>query len=154
MYFAYGHNTNTEEFKLRIPTAAYVGTASLKGYKLVLNRVAGVEKSDGDEVAGVVWSVPKEAVPALDWYEGLGKEYMKKWHTVQMHDGSNTKVFVYQQRLKPSKPPSAKYVGWLRKGYKQHNIPLRQLNDALSSTRRRRGSLQKASLRKSYSRRG
>jgi gamma-glutamylcyclotransferase (GGCT)/AIG2-like uncharacterized protein YtfP len=154
MYFAYGHNTNTEEFKLRISRAVYVGTAKLKGYKLVLNRVAGVEKSKNHEVVGVVWSVPKEDVPALDWYEGLGKEYMKKWHSVQMHDGSNTKVFVYQQRLKPSKPPSPEYVRWLRKGYKQHNIPLQQLNDALSSTRRQRWTLQKATRRKSYSRRG
>jgi gamma-glutamylcyclotransferase (GGCT)/AIG2-like uncharacterized protein YtfP len=154
MYFAYGHNTDTAEFKKRIPKAVYVGTATLYDYKLVLHRWAGIEKSKGDKVVGVVWKIPKEEVKTLDGYEGLGKEYKRSKRSVVMKDGSKETIFVYELLIKPRTPPTQQYVRWLRKGYKTHRIPLRQLNDALSSQHRGAKNLKRATLHRSYSRRG
>lgn len=154
MYFAYGHNTDTKEFKKRIPSATYVGVATLPDYKLCFHHVAGIEKAKGHQVTGVVWTFPKENVADLDWYEGLGKEYGKKKYEVYTDDGKAFRVFAYEHRLKPDKPPTAQYVGWLRKGYQEHGLPLRQINDALRSTSRGKTIRKKASRRKSYSLRG
>ena len=154
MYFAYGHNTDTKEFKKRIPSARYVGIASLPDYKLSLHRWAGIEKSKGSVVTGVVWHFPREFISDLDWYEGLGNEYTKKKHKVFGENGETINVFAYEQQIKPAEPPTAQYIGWLRKGYKEHGIPQQQLNDALSSLNPGKKNRKKATRRKSYFRRG
>jgi gamma-glutamylcyclotransferase (GGCT)/AIG2-like uncharacterized protein YtfP len=153
-YFAYGHNTNTKEMLKRIPEATFVGAATLPNYQLTFHKFAGVEKKSGSKVEGVVWLMPKNTIPKLDYVEGLGINYKKTMHRVHNSDGATISAFVYEQLTKPMVMPPKHYVQWLKKGYVEHRLPQRQINDALSRARRASSTRKRASPRKAYSRRG
>ena len=154
LYFAYGHNTNTKEMLKRIPEAIFVGAAELPNYELAFHRFAGVEKKAGAKVKGVVWLLPSDTVPKLDYVEGLGIDYNKKVHDVFPSSGTRLRAFVYEQMTKPLVLPPKHYVRWLKKGYEEHGLPQRQINDALSRASRGSATLKRAIRRRSYSRRG
>jgi gamma-glutamylcyclotransferase (GGCT)/AIG2-like uncharacterized protein YtfP len=155
LYFAYGHNTNTKEMLKRIPEALLVGSAELPDYQLMFYKFAGVEKKLGAKVKGVVWLLPNQTIPKLDYVEGLGIDYKKKVHDVFPLDSSHpVQAFVYEQLSKPLVMPPKHYVRWLKKGYAEHGLPQRQINDALSRASRASATLKRANPRRSYSRRG
>ena len=154
LYFAYGHNTNTKEMLKRIPEATFVSAATLRNYQLTFHRFAGVEKKAGAKVEGVVWLLPKNTVPKLDYVEGLGVDYKKKVHRVVPSVGASMAAFVYEQLSKPMVMPPNHYVRWLKKGYAEHGLPQRQISDALSRASRASPTRKRANPRKAYSRRG
>ena len=162
LYFAYGHNTNTKEMLKRIPDATFVCAATLPNYQFTFHRFAGVEKKAGAKVEGVVWLLPNKTIPKLDYIEGLDIDYKKTVHHVVPSLGASRPAsmpasmpaFVYEQLTKPVVMPPKYYVGWLKKGYAEHGLPQRQINDALSRARRAAPTRKRASPRKSYSRRG
>jgi gamma-glutamylcyclotransferase (GGCT)/AIG2-like uncharacterized protein YtfP len=153
MYFAYGHNTDTKEFKKRIPNATFVDTAVLPNYKLSFHTWADIERAEGEEVFGVVWKVPEKNITDLDWFEGLGRDYKRSNKKVRLSNGTLQIVFVYEQLLKPERPPKVQYVRWLQRGYKEHGLPMKQLNDALRTLGLNKKIPKRATRRRSYSRR-
>ena len=89
-YLAYGSNLSVEQMLYRCPTAIYVGTADLEGYKLVFKgSLTGsyltIEEGDGT-VPVLVWKIKDDDEKALDRYEGYPRFYDKKTMTVMLHD--------------------------------------------------------------------
>ena len=126
-YFAYGHNTNVEEFARRIPPAKRVGKACLPNYCLVMREYADVVPQKNEKVWGVLWDVPAEWVSELDEVE---KDYTQK--NVFVHwNNRRVKAMVYVMDDLLGGPPSPQYVIYLVKGYKENKIPLSQLIRAL-----------------------
>jgi gamma-glutamylcyclotransferase (GGCT)/AIG2-like uncharacterized protein YtfP len=149
-YFAYGHNTNTKEMLKRVPTASLVGTATLADHKLVFHRFAGVKKESDSQVHGVLWRVSKAGEVVLDECEGLGVDYKKTTKIVRSGDRS-LPVYTYEQLLKTEKQPSCQYVAWLKIGYLENGLPLKQLKTALNvarKARRARTTLKRSTPRK------
>ena len=126
-YFAYGYNTNTAEMTQRIPPAIFIGKALLPNYKFVMNNFADVVPFKGGEVYGVLWDIPVGWVSELDALEELYEQ-----HTVQVKwENSRTRAMIYRMTQKHPGPPSQDYVDYVKMGYVENNLPLKQLTDAV-----------------------
>jgi gamma-glutamylcyclotransferase (GGCT)/AIG2-like uncharacterized protein YtfP len=126
-YFAYGHNTNVEEFARRIPPAILVGKACLPNYRLVMREFADVVPKKNEKVWGVLWDVPAGWVSELDELEA---DYAEK--KVFVHwNGGRVKAMIYVMDNFHEGPPTAEYVNYLIEGYIENKLPLGQLKRAL-----------------------
>ena len=78
LYFGYGSNLCEERLKLANPSARYIATAKLEGYKLIFSRksktwsggAADVTRAPGHAVWGVVWAMCNGHSETLDRQEG------------------------------------------------------------------------------------
>jgi len=84
LYFAYGSNMHNASMAERCPKAENLGPAILKDWGLRARHCADIEPAPGEEVHGVVWSVTRECIKNLDWYESVPVFYIKKWVDVTM----------------------------------------------------------------------
>lgn len=74
-YFAYGSNMNPERIRQRLPHARAVGTATIRGWRLVERLYADIERARGGRVHGVVYLVTQSELRTLDHYEGYPSVY-------------------------------------------------------------------------------
>ncbi len=76
---------------------------------------ANLRHEEGAEVHGVAFKMTQEGMKKLDSQEG----YSKRFVTLDAYDGRKLKGFIYiNQRDKPDKPASKRYMGVLIKGAK------------------------------------
>ena len=126
-YFAYGFNTNQEEFLARVPPAIYVGKACLQDYQFVMHDYSNIVPKKKEKVWGVLWDVPASWIPDLDQVEG---EYVQKIVHVDWQN-RRTKAMVYVMVDQDGSLPTEEYVQGVSKGYAENKLPLRQLKRAL-----------------------
>jgi len=133
IYFAYGMNTNKNEMFTRCPKAIYLQNYDLKGYKFVFRTVADIEKVEDKSVcvSGALWVITKECEKSLDLLEGYPSLYTKEYFLYK-----NFKIMYYimtnkSKKRKPLADPSNYYLNSLLEGYKEHKLPVDQLNRAL-----------------------
>lgn len=132
MYFAYGHNTNTDEMKKRCPDARYIGVAVLKNFRFILKHYADIEPSDGDQTYGVLWSITTKELKALDHDEGLHEHYNRIPVKVYMGDQDfRATAYIMDPGYNAEGPPDKKYVELVKQGYEEHDLPLDQLEQGL-----------------------
>lgn len=129
LYFAFGHNTNTKEFRKCAPEVHFIGKALIKGYKYNLKQYSDIDKNSKSEVQGILWSVPKGEEPTINRHE----EYYKKINVIVDFRGQKYKAFAYKIKGEHynDKMPSKEYIKIVREGYEEHDIPLDQLNQAV-----------------------
>lgn len=85
LYFAYGANINPDQmYQDRCPDSHFMCRAVLEGYRLVFNNrsphgggIAGLEKSLGDSVWGVIYCLPEGGQLVLDQNQNKDKGYKK-----------------------------------------------------------------------------
>ena len=75
-YASYGSNLSVRQMLERCPDAIYVGTAELKGWRLLFKGSQSgsyltIEKKKGRKVPVLVWKVSKRDEKKLDVYEGF-----------------------------------------------------------------------------------
>ena len=75
LYFAYGSNMNPARMRARCPSARRVGTATLRGWRLVERLYADVERSPGSAVRGVLYWLTERDLSRLDRCEGWPTVY-------------------------------------------------------------------------------
>ena len=127
-YIAYGSNLSLEQMAYRTPDAKIVGTAMLKGWRLLFRQYATVKKSANFETPVLIWKISAHDEKNLDRYEGFPKFYGKKNLKVAVTslDGENlgeitamiyimTKKAVEMREKNPL--PSGPYFSILSKGY-------------------------------------
>ena len=88
-YLAYGSNLSVAQMLRRCPDAVYVGTAVLKGYRLLFRgsqtgSYLTIEKRKGRKVPVLVWRVSEQDESALDIYEGFPRFYRKETMSVEL----------------------------------------------------------------------
>lgn len=71
LYFAYGSNMNRARMLSRCPGARKVGTGTVGGWAVVERLYADLERRKGERTAGVVWSITRDDLAALDRAEGF-----------------------------------------------------------------------------------
>jgi gamma-glutamylcyclotransferase (GGCT)/AIG2-like uncharacterized protein YtfP len=120
LYFAYGHNTNDEEMRKRVPDAVKVGKGWLRGYQMVLYKYASIKPAEGF-MPGVVWDVTPDEMQVLDEYEEVPKMYRRRSVMIEV-DGKRKKAEVYVMRKHTEGPPSKQYLLWLQKGYTDNGL--------------------------------
>lgn len=131
-YFAYGSNMQRETFEGRRaqrPMARRVGR--LDGFRLTFDlpigsgerAVANIRAAVGNATYGVLYRIDRSAVDPLDRSEGVPVAYRKLWTTVQS-GAHGISAFTYiSPHRRPGRKPSARYMGLLLDGARQHGLP-------------------------------
>lgn len=132
-YFAYGSNMSSEELQAWCPNAAFVSIARLPNHRLDFTRysekrkggVADIVPSEGDDVWGVLYELPTEALPALDRKEGVARGAYRRAHVgVELPSGEHVRAMTYVVVEKePPQPPSDEYLNHLLVGAREWNLP-------------------------------
>ena len=131
MYVAYGSNLNLEQMAFRCPTAKVYGCGMIKNHKLVFNRVASIEPSDGMSVPVAVWLIDDNCEAALDIYEGYPHAYRKEMIDVEMFDGKTIQGMVYIMNSNKRSLPSHSYYKTIEQGYEDVGLDKEYLVNAL-----------------------
>ena len=77
-YIAYGSNLSVQQMAHRTPDAEIVGTAMLKGWRLLFRQYATIKRCANFKTPVLVWKISKQDEKNLDRYEGFPKFYVKK----------------------------------------------------------------------------
>lgn len=113
LYFAYGSNLLRERLLARCPNLSYAGRVTLPAHRLTFDKSSvdgsgkcAIEPTQADEVLGVLWNVPTEALAELDRAEGVGNGYERRTVDIVMCDGRAVDAMTYgatkrQSGLKP-----------------------------------------------------
>ena len=127
-YFAYGHNTNKEQFYKRIPKAQLIGKANLNHYKFSLEQYSDIKPNGSSHVEGVLWKIPKDSEPQLNKYE----QFYERIPVIVSCSGKKYKAYAYKIKGEHyGKNPSQDYIDYVRKGYKENDLPESQLDKAV-----------------------
>ncbi len=95
-YFAYGSNMLRERLLKRVPDAAVIGLASVRGRILRFHKKSsdGSAKCDlantqcdDDQAWGVLFEIPEAQIAEFDDAEGLGKGYAREPIQVRTENG-------------------------------------------------------------------
>lgn len=121
-YIAYGSNLNLDQMFRRCPGAIVIGSAVIKGHKLVFrgnsrSGVANIEPSAGEQVPVGIWAITPDDEVALDRYEGYPFLYTKKFYTVTVN-GRRIRAMAYI--MTPGhriEPPLMGYLHTILQGY-------------------------------------
>lgn len=86
LYFAYGSNLWLQQMRRRCPTSTYKGLARLLQWRWIINTrgYANVIPSDGDEVWGMIYTLPPPDELELDINEGVPWAYEKQMLNVEV----------------------------------------------------------------------
>ena len=106
-----------------------IGIGILYGYALYFNKSPGgyanIRETANEKVFGVVYELTDEDIKKLDSYEGVPKDYEKKFVEIELGGaGKRIKCFTYvavktDDNLKPKK----EYLKRIIEGAKENNIP-------------------------------
>ena len=132
LYFSYGHNTNVGEMHKRVPEARLLGRASVHGYKFSLEHFSDIRPDKNSTIQGVLYAIPKDAIPKLDFEEDHRSHYKHLMVPVN-YGGKIYKAYAYQMynHYRDKTLPTKKYINFIAQGYRENKIPLKQLTNAL-----------------------
>ena len=141
-YLAYGSNLSREQMAFRTPNAEIVGTAMLKGWRLLFRQYATIKKSAKYNTPVLVWKISANDEKRLDRYEGFPKFYVKKNLKVNVtglngNDLGELKAMVYIMSAEAMKlrqqhsTPSTQYYAILHDGYNDFGFDKEILREAL-----------------------
>ena len=141
-YLAYGSNLSREQMAYRTPDAEIVGTAMLKGWRLLFRQYATIKKNEKFETPVLVWKISEQDEKNLDRYEGFPRFYKKKNLQVNVTslDGEDlgevsamvyimTREAVEMRKMNPA--PSNYYYSVLDAGYEDFGFDKKILRKAL-----------------------
>ena len=77
-YIAYGSNLSVPQMAQRTPDAEIVGTAILKGWRLLFRQYATIKKNSKFDTPVLIWKISEQDEKNLDRYEGFPRFYVKK----------------------------------------------------------------------------
>jgi cation transport regulator ChaC len=151
-YFAYGSNLYRAQLKKRAPSARFVATATLPGWRLTFagwsrgwgGAVATVVKDDSSRVLGAVYDItdPND-VRALDAYEGCPVVYQCRRVTPLRIDGvRRLRCWTYVMLPREVGYPSDQYVKTIASGLREHGLSTDHLIDAISVVAIHKGAAQ------------
>ena len=122
-YLSYGSNLSVRQMLERCPDAIYVGTAELKGWRLLFKGSQSgsyltIEKKRGRKVPVLVWKVSELDEKKLDVYEGAPRLYRKEEMEVELHslaDGApigtiNAFIYIMDESRRTGQPDNWYYL--------------------------------------------
>ena len=131
LYFAYGSNLNLLQMKRRCKDSVFLKKYELKGYKLNFRskyRAADIEKSKNSLVPGALFEISKSDEKKLDVYEDYPILYKKLYFTYY-----NKTVMTYIMVNKTEfRYPTERYLNVVKQGYKDCNLNINYLRNALN----------------------
>ena len=136
-YIAYGSNMNLEQMAVRCPTAKVVGIGFIYGYQLYFDYHADIFYTGNmhDVVPVLIWELKASDWKALDRYEGYPLYYLKEIVYVK-YNGKREKCIAYVMNHAEIgyEMPTDTYLKCIARGYRDNNIDISYLMDALKVT--------------------
>ena len=145
-YLAYGSNLSIEQMERRCPGAVYVGTAELKGYRLLFKHSKSgayltVEKKRGRSVPLVVWRISEYHEKRLDRFEGCPVYYYKTTKTVDVFNlldggfaGTVEGVIYILHEDRPFGTPTFRYFNVCMEGYERFGFDMSLMEKAVEES--------------------
>jgi len=132
-YFSYGSNMSSRRLLERVPSAAFLSIATLKGHRLQFHKKSrdGSGKCDAEHTAdhddcviGVVFEMSVSDKKELDQKECLGFGYKKKTVTVVLESGDQIETATYSatETIAALKPYHW-YKEHVLRGARENNLP-------------------------------
>ncbi|WP_164997151.1 gamma-glutamylcyclotransferase family protein [Clostridium minihomine] len=134
IYIAYGSNMNKKQMQNRCPDAEMVGVAELPNYQLQFRRVLTVVPCPGSSVPVTVWRISTKDEANLDVYEGYPSFYRKEQLFIPFSDGSAHSGMIYLMNGGFIAPPSVHYFNIVEQGYRDFDLNISPLTEALQSS--------------------
>ncbi len=135
-YFAYGSNLNRADMRGRCPDARALVVARLEGWRLTFRGCANIEPAEDRTVHGALWWLSRDDAVALDAYEGAPTYYRQRIVVVRTDAGPRRAIAYLMERPSYLGLPSPSYFGRIAEGFRDWGLPVRELQRALSETRR------------------
>lgn len=139
-YMAYGSNMSVQQMQARCPDAVPVGTAVLRGWRLVFRLHATIEPHKAGAVPVVVWAISGRDERNLDHYEGFPNYYHKKTLPVDVklfkngkHKTVDAMVYIMNDG-RPAEMPLISYYDVIEEGYQRFGFNMDVLREALKYT--------------------
>jgi gamma-glutamylcyclotransferase (GGCT)/AIG2-like uncharacterized protein YtfP len=130
-YLAYGMNSNKNSMAQRCPAAKSLGSVILEGHKLAFKHFCDAIVDEQSHMVCALWDITENCERSLDALEGYPHFYGKKEVEV-MHNGRNIRAMIYYMKdYYDYGIPSRGYLDMVVEGYRQHNIEVSQIVDAL-----------------------
>ena len=129
-YFACGSNLCLEQMQERCPGSEPLRSHRLPGYRLVLRGVANIEPEAGAEVHGAIYFITESDERILDGYEDFPTLYTKSTFTAQIAEADEEVTF-YELVARRYKPAREGYVEIIRTGFRDWNLPVESLQEAV-----------------------
>lgn len=139
LYVAYGSNMDTCQMAFRCPTAKFIGTSEVEGYRLIFKgsktgAYATIEKADGYTVPVLVWEIRKSDEKNLDRYEGFPTFYYKENLSISVNGKRKNAMVYIMDEQRPLGKPSLQYYKVIRDAYTKFNFDIKILEKALENT--------------------
>jgi len=136
LYIAYGSNLNILQMRYRCPDAKPYASGLINGWKLVFRgsktgSYCSIIKSPDDAVPVGIWEISEKDEKNLDLYEGYPRFYSKKYVTLRTITGEkHAMIYIINKTARPG-VPSKRYIEVCKQGYKDFNLPLDILDQAI-----------------------
>lgn len=136
VYGAYGSNINLEQMACRCPNADVYKVGYINGYRLTFRSggFANIEKSEGDRVPVLLWTITEQCERALDHYEGYPSFYIKQDIPVEIDDGNDEIEAMFYvmtaEHCRKMRPPTQYYYRGIERGYESNGMPTVELKAA------------------------
>jgi hypothetical protein len=121
LYIAYGSNMNVRQMASRCPKAKPVGPILLKGWRLVMKRVADVEPDPQAIIPAALWKITAACEQALDLYEGFPNFYTKHRLRIDLNSGRRARPMLYRMsnpEMRAVTPSLEAYLWAVAEGYR------------------------------------
>lgn len=138
LYIAYGSNLNMKQMARRCPGAKVVAKSWIHDHRLVFQGMAfgahaNIIPEEGYDVPVAIWEITARDEWELDRYEGVaGGYYTKETMEVEVA-GKIKKALVYIMTPHFYGIPSDAYLKCIAEGYRDFNLDIRILNEAIQS---------------------
>jgi gamma-glutamylcyclotransferase (GGCT)/AIG2-like uncharacterized protein YtfP len=132
LYFAYGSNLNLAQMKRRCPMAQPIGSYTLHDSRLVFRSVADCIYEKDSVCHGSVYKITPQCERTLDGFEGVGAGTYRKEYIplIEPFDGDH-EMLVYVMNSEGIYPPSQEYLDRIIQGYRDFELPLKPLREAV-----------------------
>ena len=138
LYAIYGRHLSKDHMQRYCPTANPMAVATLKDYQLVFQSredgpgaVANVVPAEGQEVPVVIWEISEQDERFLDIDQGIGPGLRTKERVCIEVNGKTLQALMYVMDPGPYGVPSDRYLRPMVEGYREFDLPVKALNDAL-----------------------
>ncbi|MBX9773615.1 MAG: gamma-glutamylcyclotransferase [Xanthobacteraceae bacterium] len=125
LHFAYGSNMSRTHMRARCPGAAALGTATLAGWRFVINPdgYGSIAPESGGIVHGVLWRLTARDLAAVDAYENVaGGLYVRRRLPV-LHDGKRVTALTYIATRQGEGTPRPGYVAIVLAAARDWELP-------------------------------
>lgn len=115
----------------RCPSAKSLGSVVLDGHKLAFKHFCDAVADPQSQMVCALWDITEECERSLDALEGYPNFYGKKEVDV-IYNGRKIRAMIYYMKdYYDYGIPSRSYLDMVVEGYRQHNIEVSQIVDAL-----------------------